>query len=460
MTTITTTPTEIIEEPPYYNGRQWLGGMIGEISQNPLDLFERLLPQHPDIVRSRMGPMPAYIIFNADYAKHILQKNHANYTRPNVFSNLLHTIADVNLFSAEGDYWQRQRKMLSPAFHRQQIVGFGQVMQEETAALLARWQTAVAPLDIQHEMTNLTLNIVGRSLFGVDMLADSRGRELTKGFEGTTGWINYRFNHLLAPPVWVPIKANRQLKAGRATVERVSQQILDDRRQSGESRHDFLQMLIDLRYEDTDEGMDDATIRNEMGTFFFAGHETTSNTLSWAWYLLSQNPDAEAKLHEEVDAVLNGRIATIDDISHLPYTRNVINETMRLYPAAWATSRQPSSDDQVGPYKLPAGSNIFLAFYAIHRHPRYWHNPNAFDPDRFTPERAANRPNHAFMPFGIGPRFCIGSQFALTEATIALASIAARYRLRLAPGAHVEPETVFTLRVKDALPMMVEKRLS
>ncbi|HEX6386395.1 MAG TPA: cytochrome P450 [Anaerolineae bacterium] len=456
MTTAAVAP-QPIEEAPYYRGSHWLLGSVREISGDPLALFEKLLPRYPDIVRTRLGRVPAYIVFNADYARHVLQRNHENYTRPNLFSRLLHAVAGENLFSSEGAYWQRQRKVLSPAFHRQRIIGFGRIMAEETEQMLQRWQDQPQPLDVQAEMTKLTLNIVGRSLFSVDMLAENRGRELTQGFEGTTSWINYRFKRPFAP-LWLPTRANRDFRQAQATVQRVVRQILAERRRQGGEHYDLLQMLLDLRYEDSGEGLDDLQIINEMGTFFFAGHETTANTLTWTFYLLSQHPEIEGKLHAELAQVLGGRTPTVDDLPELPYTRMVIQEAMRLYPAAWAVTRQPIADDQVGPYQLAAGSTVFLAFYGIHRHPRYWDNVNAFDPERFTPERSANRPSHAYLPFGTGPRFCIGSQFAMTEAPIALATIAQHFRLRLVKGTQVEPEMVFTLRVKDQLPMTLESR--
>ncbi len=446
--------------PPFYKGPHWFLGSAREISSRPLELFARLMPEHPDMVASHMGPSRAYFLFNADYVKHVLQTNHENYRRPRLFSRLLHTVADENLFSSEGAYWKRQRKLLSPAFHRQQIVNFSRIMGEEALHLLGRWSRHPAGtiLDIQQEMTDLTLNIVGRSLFSVDMLASTRGQELTRGFAGTTGWLNYRFSQPFAPPVFVPIKPNRDFLRARQIVRKVSREILEERRAAGGEHHDFLQMLLDLRYEDTGEGMNDMQIINEMGTFFFAGHETTANTLTWTWYLLDQNPAVEARLHEELDRVLDGRAPTVEDLPHLPYNRMVIQESMRLYPAAWATSREPIDDDQVGPYRLVKGAVVFAAIAAVHRNPAYWEDPETFEPERFSDERSKERPNHAYIPFGIGPRFCIGSQFGMTEAQLVLATLAQKIRPRLLPGAVVEPETVFTLRVKDQLPMTIEYR--
>jgi cytochrome P450 len=452
MSTVTILPPTV-QKPPYYRGRHLLWGALSEISDDPIALFHKLLPLYPDVVRTRTGPLNVYIVFNADYAKHVLQTNSQNYVRPSNFRRLLFEVGGLNLFSSEGAYWQRQRKMLAPAFHRKRLLGFGQIMTGETERMLQRWQMAEFPLDIQAEMTKLTLNIVGKALFSVDMLADGWGQQLTRGFEGTTGWLNYRFGHPFAAPLFMPVRANREFKQARATVRRVIREIMVERRRQGGEHHDFLQMLLELRYEDSGECLSDEQIMNESATFFFAGHETTANTLTWAFYLLSQQPEIEAKLRAELATVLNGRSATIDDIPNLPYTRMVIQEAMRLYPAAWITSRQPLANDQLGPYPIKAGSSVLIAFYGIHRNPAYWQNPDTFDPERFTPERSANRPGHAYMPFGNGPRFCIGSQFAMNEAQIVLATIAQRHRLRTLPGYFPQTNTVFTLRVKDALPM-------
>lgn len=452
MSATTVAPASAPARTPYYRGDPFWGAGR-DIGGRPLALYEQLLPQYPDIVRTRFVWINAFLLFNADYAKHVLQTRHDKYVRPDFFRRLLYEVGGVNLFSAEGEVWLAQRKLLNPAFHRRRIRAFGRIMREETERLLAEWEDALWPRDIQDEMTRLTLNIVGRALFSVDMQASGWGQTLTEGFKGTTGWLNYRMNHPFALPVVVPTPANRRFKRARRTVQETIRDIITDRRRAGGEHDDFLQMLLELRYEDTGEGLTDEQIINEAATFFFAGHETTANTLTWAFYLLSQHPDAAARLHTELNEVLNGRSATIADLPDLPYTRRVIEESMRLYPAAWTISRQAAEDDHIGPHAIPAGASVYIAVYAIHRHPRYWQEPDRFDPDRFLPERSADRPSHAYLPFGTGPRFCIGSQFAMTEAQIVLATIAQEYNLALMPGSRPEPHAFFTLRVRDGLSM-------
>jgi cytochrome P450 len=445
---------------PRYPDSHFLWGALNEFSANPFEMLRRLVVPYPDLVELRFGPFRQIIVNDPDFARHVLVNNQKNYVRPRNFTRILNLVSSANLFNSDGDYWLRQRRLLQPAFHRQRIVGFGQLMTDETEKLLARWERhdRARPVAVEAEMTDLTLAIVGRALFGVDMAATSRGRELSAGFDATSGYINYRFEEILAPPLWIPTKRNREFKRGRAEVQRITQAIIDERRRAPGEHHDFLQMLLELRYEDTDQGMTDEQLRSESGAFFFAGHETTANTLTFAFYLLAKNPQAEAKLHDELARVLGGRTPTIDDLPQLPYNRMVVEETMRLYPAAWATSRETLAPDTLGPYALPARQPVMISVTGIHRHPAYWENPDAFDPERFTAERSAARPKHAYLPFGEGPRMCIGYQFALFEAQLVLATIAQRYRLTVAPDYQVTARPVFTLRTTDGLPMMLDLR--
>lgn len=452
--------TPAAEDLPRYPDSHFLWGALNEFSANPFEMLRRLVGPYPDLVQLRFGPFRQIVVNNADYARHVLVNNQKNYVRPRNFSRILNLVSSQNLFNSDGDYWLRQRRVLQPAFHRQRIVGFGQLMTDETEKLLARWDRhdRTQPLAVEAEMTDLTLNIVGRALFGVDMAASSRGRELSAGFDATSGYINYRFEEFMAPPIWVPTKRNRHFKHGRAEVQRITQAIIDERRREPGEYNDFLQMLLELRYEDTGQGMTDQQLRSESGAFFFAGHETTANTLTFALYLLAKHPEAEARLHAELARVLGGRTPTIDDLPQLPFNRMVVEETLRLYPAGWATSRETLAPDALGPYPLPAHQPVMISVTGIHRHPAYWENPDDFDPERFTPERSATRPKHVYLPFGEGPRMCIGYQFALFEAQLVLATIAQRYRLTVAPDYQVTAKPVFTLRTADGLPMTLAPR--
>ncbi len=272
-------------------------------------------------------------------------------------------------------------------------------------------------------------------------------------------YLNYRLNHVFAWPLFAPTPRNLRLRRALGLIDRVIQEMIDERRLSGDERADLLSILLAARYEDTGLGMTDEQLQNEVGILIGAGHETTSNALTWTLYLLSENPEAEQALHRELDRELQGRVPTMADLQALPYTRMVIEEAMRLYPPAWIlTGRETIAEDQIAGYTIPARSTVFISPYVIHRDPRFWPDPERFDPGRFAPEAAAARPRFAYLPFGGGPRKCIGADFALTEAQLILAAVAQRYCLRLQPGWTVKPDPIFTLRVRGGLPMHLEAR--
>lgn len=462
MTSLTqAAPAPTRHLPPGPRGH-WLTGVIPEFRRDALAYSLRLAREYGDVVRLRFGPANTWLLNHPDLIKRVLQENNKNYRRNDFLINLLKTISDENLFTSNGEFWLRQRRLMQPAFHRERIMRFGQIMVEQAERALERWES-FAParvVAVDGELMRITLGVVGRALFGIDLSeqADLFG----PAFTTSTEYLNYRFNHLFFVPLWVPNRRNRDFKQAVRTVnERVD--ALIRARRAAPSEHapaegDLLSMLIEARDPETGAGMSDVQVRNEATTMIFAGHETTSNTLTWAFYLLSQNPDAERALHDELARVLGGRRPTAADLPALRYTRMIVDETLRLYPPAWAISRQAAETDRLGAYDIPAGTGILIAPYVTHRDPRWWPDPEHFEPERFTPERSAGRPPLAYVPFGAGPRMCIGNVFALTEATLVLATIAQRYRLRLAPGARIEPLPIFTLRVRGGLPMMLERR--
>jgi cytochrome P450 len=305
-------------------------------------------------------------------------------------------------------------------------------------------------------MSQLTLEIVAGAMFGTDLGEDEEEFRHTVS-EGMV-YANHLMNHFITLPIVIPTPANRRGGKAIAKLDRIVTRIIDDRRRSGEERNDLLAMLLAARDAETNAAMDDRQLRDEMVTFLVAGHETTAVALSWTWYLLSQNPDAERRLHAEVDEVLGDRLPTVDDLKDLPYTRMVLEESMRLYPPVWATSREPYEDDEVGGVRLPAGTTVTLSQYVTHRDPAFWPEPERFDPERFNPERSAERPEYAYFPFGGGPRRCVGQQFAMMEGQIALAMISRRLRLRLVPGHPVEPDPILTLRPRHGVAVTLQSR--
>lgn len=452
-------PTRAIQpnsEIPTLAAPHWTG-WLNEFRRDPLGVLVRAR-EAGDIVRMRLGPRDLYVINHPAYIQHVLQDHHRNFTKDTRVMQLFKTVSGENIFTGEGEFWLQRRRLMQPMFHRQVIASFGNVMTETANELLTEWDAAPQATlrAIDHDMTRVTLKIVGRALFSVDLTGDMR--VLGEGFAHANDDLNFRIQHPFYPPYWVPTARNRRANAARRANENVILRLIRERLASGENKNDLLSLLISMRDADTGQGLTETELYRETLVMLFAGHDTTANALTWAWYFLSQHSDAEQKLHAEVDTVLRGRAPTMDDVPQLAYTRCVLDETLRLAPPAWITSRESLAPDTLGEYVIPARAPVLISPYTMHRHPRYWENPTMFDPDRFAPETARKLPRFVYMPFGGGPRVCIGQPFALAEATLLLAAIAQRYTLRLAPGAHIAPAPRITLGMANGLPMTLHAR--
>jgi cytochrome P450 len=416
--------------------------------------------RYGDAVEIRFGfpRWKSFMFFHPDDVKYVLQEHHRNFSKGFLFEKLKR-IAGEGLVFSDGDLWRRQRQLIQPAFHRERIAAMADMMVDSTAALLDRWAMAARdgrPIDAAAEMSKLTLEIVSKALFGTDI--GDEADEFADAVTAAITYANHLMNHFMPPPLFVPTAANRHGARAIARVDRVVWRIIEQRRRSATQHHDLLGMLISARDAETNEAMDDKQLRDEVVTFLVAGHETTALALSWAWHLLAQHPDAEQRLHAQVDAALGNEGPRIGDLAALPYARMVIEESLRLYPPAWATSREARAADVVAGMPVPAHATITLSPYVTHRHPAFWDDPQGFDPERFTPERSALRPEFAYFPFGGGPRGCVGKQFAMIEGQIVLAMVARRFRLRSVAGHPVEPNPILTLRPRYGLMMTLEPR--
>jgi cytochrome P450 len=413
--------------------------------------------RYGNVVAIRFLIWPTYMIFHPRDVKHVLQENHRNYSKDTYLIRFLRPLLGRGLFSNDGQSWLHQRRLMQPAFHRKQLATFGRLMTGATGSMLERWQHTAGnqTLDVAEEMVRLTLQIVSQALFSIDLSdeTDTVGQAFTALM---VPFMDYIYHPV--PPLGFPTKRNRRIQHFIRTLDRVVQEIITEHRRLGAGKDDLLSTLLEARDEETGEQMNDRQVRDEVMTLLLAGHETTSNALSWTWYLLSQHPDAERCLHAELEQVLGGRTPTVEDLPRLTYTRMVLDETLRLYPPAVGFNRKALADDEVGGYVVPANTLIWLSPYITHRHPDFWENPDVFDPERFSPERSAGRPHFAHYPFGGGPRLCIGNHFAMMEAQLVLATIAQRYRLRLVPNHQVEPQALLTLRPRNGLPMTILKR--
>jgi cytochrome P450 len=425
--------------------------------RDPLKFLTRLAREHGDAVQFRLGPQRALLLNHPELVRDALVTRGDHFHKGRALQRSKRLLGE-GLLTSEGEYHRRQRRLAQPAFHRRRVESYGAVMVEYAARNSARWHDGET-LDVAHEMMRLTLSIVGKTLFNSDVEAeaDDIGRALTEMLE--------LFQMLLLPYSEylerLPLPANRRFARGRAKLDAVIYRIIDERRASGADTGDLLSMLLLAQDEEgATGGMSDEQLRDEALTIFLAGHETTANALAWTWYLLAQNPEAEAALHAELDAVLEGaRLPTVEDLPRLPYTEMVLAESMRLYPPAWVVGRLAVRDYEVGGYVAEAGTLVLLSQYVMQRDARFFPDPLRFDPARFTPEAKETRPQYAYFPFGGGARRCIGEGFAWMEGTLLVAAIARRWRMRLVPDQEVVPLPRMTLRPKHGLRMVLEERV-
>jgi cytochrome P450 len=415
------------------------------------------LTQHyGDVVRISFLNQEGYLLNHPDGVKHILQNHHLQYSKDVYALKFLKALLGEGLLTNEGASWLAQRRLMQPAFHRKRLSALSTVMTDATCAMLERWHGIAQRgevLDVAQEMMQLTLRNVGLALLSRDL--SNEMNRLGQAF-ATYRTLLMQYLYTPFPPLGVPTPRNRRLQATIRELDTIIEGIISERRKQNTVTGDLLSILLQARDEETGEGMTDRQVRDEVMTLLLAGHETTATALTWTWYLLSQYPKVEDRLHTELDQVLAGQPPTVEQLPRLPYTRMILEETLRLYPPTFSLSRRALADDEIGGYALPAKSTILLCPYTTHRHPAFWEDPDEFNPERFQPERAAGRPHFAYFPFGGGPRQCIGNQFALMEAQLILATIAQRYRLRLASQHSVEAEVVLTIRPRHGLPMTLQ----
>ena len=434
----------------------WPGGAVFQFRRDPLNFLTRLAREYGDVVRFRVGPQTAFLLNHPDHVRDVLVTHHERFHKGRALKRAKRLLGE-GLLTSEEEFHRRQRRLAQPAFHRQRINSYGSVMAEYAERAGERWRDGET-LDVSAQMMRLTLAAVGKTLFDADVEsdADEVGEALTEVME-LFDYLMLPFAELLEK---LPLPPQRRFLRARARLDSVVYRIIEERRLGGGDRGDLLSMLLLAVDEEGDRtGMTNEQLRDEMMTLFLAGHETTANALTWAWHMLSQNPEVERRLHEEVDAVLGGgRLPAAEDFAALRYTEMVVAETMRLYPPAWAIGRLAVEDHEVGGYRVPRGSLVLVCQYVMHRDARFFPDPERFDPERWTPEAKAARPQFSYFPFGGGQRRCIGEGFAWMEAVLMLATLARRWRLRAAPGASVQAYPRITLRPKGPVPMIAETR--
>jgi cytochrome P450 len=434
----------------------WPVGHVVQFRRDPLALLTRVAREYGDVARFNAATQTVYLLNHPDYVKDVLVTHHARFKKGRALQRAKRLLGE-GLLTSEGDFWRRQRRLAQPAFHRQRLNSYAETMVAYAEQTSARWRDGET-LDAADEMMRLTLAVVGKTLFDADVESDAGevGAALAEVMS-LFGYLMLPFSELLEK---LPLPPRRRFERARARLDAVIYRIIEERRREGFDRGDLLSTLLHALDEEGDRtGMTDEQLRDEVMTIFLAGHETTANALAWTWYLLSQNPEAEARLHEELAEVLRDRPPTAEDLPRLRYTEMVVAESMRLYPPAWAVGRLALEEHEVGGYRIPRGALVLVSQYVMHRDPRFWPDPERFDPERFTPEAKAARPQFAYFPFGGGPRRCVGEGFAWMEAVLILATLARRWRLRLAPGAVVRTEPRITLRPgRGGIPVTVVSR--
>jgi len=421
--------------------------------RDPLKLFLDLARDHGDIVHARLGQYHVVLLSHPDLAEEVLVTQARHFTKEH---GPARQVTGNGLLVSEGAFHMRERRLLQPAFHRDRIAVYAQVMADFSRRHRDRWQ-AGQQVDVHQEMTQLTQMIVAKTLFDNDVEAETDA--LTRAIT-TAMHTNFLVRQL---PIAGLVKRLQRPSAQRhdeaiALISRTLYRMIDEHRKSGRDRGDVLSML--LAAQDTEGGtggLTDAQVRDELATLFVAGHETTANALSWIWVLLARHPEAEATLHAELDRVLAGRPPEVGDVPQLPYTEMVVAEALRLYPPGWTYVREATADTELGGYAVPAGAWVFINTYGIHHDARFFADPWRFDPQRMTHAARAARPRFVYFPFGAGGRQCMGEHFAWMEMILVVATFAQRWRLRLAPGQTVATMPGITLRPKGNVPMTVEK---
>ncbi len=419
---------------------------------DPLAVFTGWAREFGDIFYYRAGWIHVYFLNSPELIESVLVTNQQNFRKDRVIQNSRWFLGQ-GLLTSEGGEWLRQRRLSQPAFHRERLALYARIINACAEEMLDSWKDG-ENRDVHQEMMQLTLRVVAKVLFSVDVKNESKE---------VAAALNLLMKHssgarMLLPP-WVrylPLPFLIRVRRAVRQLDEVVYRIIRERRRSENDNGDLLSMLMSARDEDGSR-MTDRQLRDEVMTFLLAGHETTALSLSWAWFLLSENPEAENKLHHELARVLDGKNPSFEDLPRLCYTEAVVKESVRLYPPAWSLARTAAEDFEIGGYLVPAGSNVVMSQWIMHRDPRFFPSPEQFDPGRWFEEHTQRLPRFAYFPFGGGPRYCVGASFAMMEATLLLAAIAQRFRLRMVPGHKVVPVPSITLRPKYGIMMSMHQ---
>jgi cytochrome P450 len=442
-----------LKSPPGPRG-DWLLGSLREVSADRLAFFRRCFDEYGDAATFRMANRRAILLSHPDDIERVLVMENKRFGK-NFALRLMRPLLGNGLILAEGDAWLRQRRLIQPAFSKQQIESYAPAMVAATREFVARWQGGEVR-NIHSEMMQLTMDIAGRTLLGVN--ATGRFGGVRESLEGVMEDFLARFRNPITIPLWLPTPGNLRLKRHIGRLNDILQTLIEQRRASCSPGGDFLSLLIRARDEGDGSGLSDKQLRDEVMTMFLAGHDTTANALSWTWWLLGQNPDVQQRLRQEVDTALAGREATAADVPCLPFCENILRESMRLYPPAYVVGRRALEDCTIGDYFIRQGTNVLMSSWVVHRDSRWYERPDEFLPDRWADGLLMRIPKYAYFPFGGGPRACIGNNFAMLEGVLVIATMAQQLELSTVTRPPIKLLPAITLKPGQPLEMKVQRR--
>lgn len=433
-----------------------LVGSLPQFLRDPFDFLIEARDRYGDIYELDLGLNRVVILNHPRHAQHIFLDNAANYRKGGAMWDTLRVMLGNGLVVSEGDYWLRQRRMIQPHFHRQRIALMAERMLDVIDESLAQWPNQADAFNAGEAMSPITMNVILKTMFGVGLDPE----EMNRAGEAITYTLNYLMLGALTGslPQWLPVPGRKRNLQARQTFDTIIFRLIERKRQAKIEDGSMLSMLMDTVDEETNEQMTAQELRDEVATFFAAGYDTTSIALAWTLHYLTHEPEVAQKLQAEVDKVLGGRRPTMMDLRQMPYSRMVLQETLRIRPSSWLVPRTAVADDEIDTYHIPAGAMLLSLNYMYHHHPEQWHEPERFDPERFTPERMARRHRYAWVPFGAGQRMCIGRDFALMEGQLALIRMVQQFHLAAVPGREAQPHLSGTLRPKGGVWVQLQRK--
>ncbi|GIF08493.1 cytochrome P450 [Actinoplanes siamensis] len=428
--------------------------LLWKLARDRLGLMTEAARTYGDVARITLGPKTLFFFNHPDHAKHVLVDNAPNFHKGLGLAQARRVLGD-GLLTSEGELWRAQRTRMQPVFRPKRLAEQAGAVAQEAGRLTGRLRRAVGgePVDVVAEMTSMTLGVLGRTLLDTDLRAFTG---LGRLFEVMQNQAMFEAVSNGMVPLWVPLPQQIRFRRAQRDLQLVVDRLVSERARRPLGDDALSRLMVAVR-EDPDPRTARQRMRDELTTLLLAGHETTASTLGWAFYLVDRHPEVRERLRAEAVEVLGDRAPVYEDLHRLRYTVMVLNEVMRLYPPVWMLSRVPQHEDVIGGYHVPAGVDVLICPYTLHRHPAYWPDPDAFRPERFDPAATPDRPRHAYLPFGAGPRFCVGNNLGMMEATFVLAMVSRELELSVLPGRAVVPEPMLSLRVRGGLPMTVTK---